>query len=62
MRGLLYQTEHFFVGFIGEPAGHFQSEANSGLLESGPITRNLPGEWSSVWILELRYWGVLTSQ
>ena len=61
-RLLLHQTVHFFAGFIGEPAGHFQSEANSGLLEKGPITRNLPGEWLSSWIVLTRAWGVLTSQ
>ena len=31
---LSQQTLHLLVGFIGEPARYFQSEANSGLLDT----------------------------
>ena len=39
-----HQTLHFLNGLIGEPTGYFQSEANSGMLDSGPFARNLAGE------------------
>lgn len=35
---IIYQTEHFLTGFIGEPTGHPNSEANSGVFARGPIT------------------------
>ena len=54
-------TLHLLVGFIGEPAGQFQSVAYSGLLESGPITRNLPGGCKSSSIRRARVSCVVTS-
>ena len=33
------------TGFIGEPSGQFQSAENSAMLEKGPFTRNLHGEF-----------------
>ena len=47
----IHQTSHLCVGFIGEPAGHLKSFANSSLFEKGPWTRNIPGEWAPVFIL-----------
>lgn len=44
----LYQTAHFFLGFIFEPRGQLKSFENSSMLESGPRTRNLPGLWKPV--------------
>lgn len=34
----IYHTEHFFTGFMGEPSGHPNSAANSGVFANGPIT------------------------
>ena len=44
----LYQTEHFFTGFMGDPRGQFQSLENSFIFLKLPLTLNLPGEWGSV--------------
>jgi hypothetical protein len=44
----VYQTSHFLVGFMGEFAGQLKSLANSGMLEKGPRTLNMSGEWTPV--------------
>lgn len=43
----IYQTSHFFIGFIRDPGLHLNSSENSLRFETGPITRNLGGEWES---------------
>lgn len=43
-----YQTSHFSHGFIGVPAAHWKSMANSLLFCTEPITRNRCGEWESL--------------
>lgn len=50
---IFYQTLHFDFGFIGEPTGHWNAFENSSKLLSAPITRNLPGECTAVFILFL---------
>lgn len=50
---LFHQTLHLTLGFIGEPTGHWNSLENSSKLLNAPITRNLPGECTAVFILFL---------
>ena len=57
-----HQTRHFSAGFIGDPTGQFQSLANSGRFEKGPLTRQFEGEWGSVRIWVLRAAGLETEQ
>lgn len=44
MLSYIYQTLHLFVGFIGDPSGQLYALAKSFELESGPMTRMIPGE------------------
>ena len=46
-----HQTSHLSTGFILDPRGQLKSLANSLLLENGPCTLNIPGEWTPVLIL-----------
>ena len=46
--GGVYQTAHFFAGFIGFSSGQPKSLANWGMLANGPRTRNREGECAPV--------------
>jgi len=41
---LIYQTVHFLAGFISVLRGQWKSEANSGMFDNAPLTRNRAGE------------------
>ena len=45
-----HQTLHLSTGCMALPSGHLKSWANSGELEKGPRTRNIPGLWAPVLI------------
>lgn len=47
----VYHTEHFFLGFIGDPRGQLKTCAKSFVLDKVPITRNFPGECTAVFNL-----------
>ena len=40
-----HHTLHFLTGFMGDPSGHPQSSENSGMLDIGPFTLKLDGEY-----------------
>ena len=40
-----HHTLHFLTGFMGDPSGHPQSSENSGMLDIGPFTLKLEGEY-----------------
>ena len=56
----IYHNRHLFSRFIG-PMGQLNSLTKSSELESGPKTRNFPGEWGSVRIWFKSPWSVIRS-
>ena len=49
----VYQTSHFFFGFIREPLLHFHASWKSSEFDNAPMTLNLAGEWGSSKICSL---------
>lgn len=47
---LVYQTEHFFIGFILEPRGQSKLFENSAIFESGPFTLSIMKRLISIFI------------
>ena len=48
VRQWYHHTEHLLVGFMGSIGSQLNAFANSGELESDPITRYFPGVWTPV--------------
>ena len=49
----VYQTSHFFFGFIRDPLLHFHASWKSSEFDNAPMTLNLAGEWGSSKICSL---------
>ena len=45
--GIVFQTAHLCTGFIGDPAGHANTSANTGFCETTPFERNGSGACTS---------------
>ncbi len=53
-----HQTEHLWVGFIGDPSGQLNVWENSFRLETGPITLNCAGLWDPTCTLNFKTSGL----